>query len=822
MTGGAARRTFLRLGFAAWLVAPGAAAAATVGVTVIDEDGSPVGGAEVGLQSLDAGRFELFRRAQRATTDGAGRCELTGVEPGQYAIAARTSASTFVEPEQNALAGPVAVTIERPEETVRVRVELHRGTRLCTRFVLDGSRLDVSGKVRRHELETGFAIEEGLRREEDRCVQLFAGRWEIGLEPPRGYLLVGLEVDRDALDGHLATLDVRPGSPASFVTWSLLARARLAGRVSFAGERCSVTVRAELLEGNDWRIDADRRGGSLYTPVEARPDPTTGDYEMDLPDGRWHVAPVGESLESAEPASVVLDIASGEVRPQDFTIRCKGSDGGATLSVFVEGPGGERVEEAVVELWPAEPAERGREPIARKRPPAYGAARFENLSPGPYRLVAGQATLRENARTIRFDPQDRETLSQTIALLPAAELHVRVEPDGDRDAIGAAVRLERDTTTPLETELGNAQLLAALEHPSATVDATHRVRVRGIYPGTYAVSASGDDLFLEFRDDGEWVKEVELNFGETEVVELDARVVPASLVTAHLFCAGGEPLPSQADARLVPSTARPVDPLDDAWEREVRLARRVTLGVRGDDELALGPLDPGSWLVALRPATFDRWTWASGTENGHEAQSVEIARGERTGLGHVAIDCAPAIRVTLDVQSGAATPDLSGTRLDEELTLHATLVTPRGERVEPGRPTLERHRRLLVLRGLAEGVVAGELRLAHPHFVPEPSVRVELAGELVRGRTLDVRVPVSEVGSAVEVELADPAIAAGRLIAADGTVRVAPATGSRLWFPNLRAGSWRLELCESADCAGALREAGAVEVEAHVTLELRR
>ena len=57
--------------------------------------------------------------------------------------------------------------------------------------------------------------------------------------------------------------------------------------VYFEGERFGVAVQAELLQAGDWLPQAEARGGSLYTPVLASPDPRTGAYEMDLPDGSF-------------------------------------------------------------------------------------------------------------------------------------------------------------------------------------------------------------------------------------------------------------------------------------------------------------------------------------------------------------------------------------------------------------------------------------------------------------------------------------------------------------------------------------------------------
>ena len=51
------------------------------------------------------------------------------------------------------------------------------------------------------------------------------------------------------------------------------------------------------------------------------------------------------------------------------------------------------------------------------------------------------------------------------------------------------------------------------------------------------------------------------------------------------------------------------------------------------DRFDAGPLVAASYVVALRPAGFDRWTWAFGTENGADAGSFELREGQQVDLG---------------------------------------------------------------------------------------------------------------------------------------------------------------------------------------------
>ena len=799
------------------------AAAATVHVKVVDENGAPVGRARVFLQQggKENALGNPFRRSRLAETSAGGHVQFDGLQPGHYVLGTRTVDSLLGKDEDNPLAPRAQVTIDTPDQVLQVQLELQRGTQLCTRFVIDGSRLDAVGSVSRKELESGYSTKNGLRREEDLCELLFAGRWDVRLEPPGGYVLVDLDINGSSSGESTALLDVRSGSPTQHVTWYLVALARLEGKVYFEGERFGVLIRAELLQPGDWLTQAEARGGSLYAPVQVRPDHQTDDYAVDLPDGRWRIQAVGDGLEQADPAMVEVDISKGEQYRQDFTVRGESSGYQLGLKVTVKSPNGTRVADAVVELWPAGPEQRRETPLASERTQRWGSARIRNLEPGEYRVVAGHRGFREGVITVEFDPDDVDSRSRTIRLDRAAELNVRLVPDEEHDIAGGVIELTRDDE-PLATELADEKLLNELRHPRAEFDATDRAWVSGIYAGSYRVTGSHDRLLFEFKQDGRWVEQPEIEFADGQSRELEARVVPAATVAGQLYCVGGEPLPGNADLRIVPAGARPGDPLDREWQKETVLERNSLLGGEHHDAFDVGPLPPADYLVAVQPATFDRWTWAYGTENGAEAQSFQAKRGETIALGAIAVDCAPALHVTLTVGSGRDAPDLSGTRWERDLQLQATIVTQDGQRHQLQRADLERYERLLILRGFQEGEVNGEISLCHDHFVPGPWIRVPFSGSLSRGGTLPVVVPIADVGGAIELKVASRAVVAAGLVDAQGIERIAPLEDGSVSIPNLPVGAYELQLCAEPDCATLLGEPETIEIEPHRTLELRR
>ena len=805
-----------------FLVSIAPAAAATVLVKVVDENGSPVQRPYVYLQrGDDAVTGNPLRHHRHVQADSDGNARFDDVQAGHYVVGARTYDTLSIRGEETPLAPRVRLTIDDPDQVVEVQLELHRGTLLCTRFVIDGSQLDAWAHLMRQELESGYSTDQHLKREQESCEPLFAGRWELRLAPPGGYLLVDLDVNGTSVAGSVAQIDVRPGSRTQYVTWYLMAPARLEGTVYFDGESFPVTIRADLIEGGEWLAGAEARGGSHYTPVLAFPDTRTRDYAMDLPDGWWRVRPIGDGLIEADPSEIELEISAGEHRRLDFTLRGGSSESAQGLEVSVSSPSGERVNDAIVELWPADPGQRGESPLARARTQRGGSARLSNLEPGTYRLVAGHKSYRETAQTITFDPEDDDTRSQSIQLRQATDLTVLLQSAEETDTRGGAVELAR-VDGAIETELAEERFLRRLRKPSAEFDATGRARVLGIYAGTYRVKAYHDRVFYEFKQGSRWVEEAEVSFGDAESVQLEARAVPAATVAGSLYCEGGEPMPTRAEVRVVRPSARPADPLDDAWEAGVVFEREVLLGGEQRDAFRVGPLQHGSYLIAVQPATFGRWTWAFGTEDGNDAQAFEVNAEEQVDLGEIAVDCSPAVRITLDVPSDRGVPDLSETSWQRDLEFAATVVTQEGKSLELRRPTVERYERLMKLRDLPEGELRGEIWLRHDYFVPDEWVYVPIEGTLSRGVRFDVVMPVVDVGGAIELTDASRSAEASLLVSTDGAERVELFQDGAASFRNLSIGTYQMQLCADAACENRLGDPEAIEVTELRTIKLKR
>ena len=76
----------------------------------------------------------------------------------------------------------------------------------------------------------------------------------------------------------------------------------------------------------------------------------------------------------------------------------------------------------------------------------------------------------------------------------------------------------------------------------------------------------------------------------------------------------------------------------------------------------------------MRPTGFDRWTWAFETYDSADAHQVQVGEGGGEGfdLGIFHLDCAPAVDVVPEVDSGDLFPELHGVAvsLQSALTAH--------------------------------------------------------------------------------------------------------------------------------------------------------
>jgi protocatechuate 3,4-dioxygenase beta subunit len=798
---------------AALLLAPpaaGPARAELLEVQVLDDEGRPLEDVPVFLRRVDAGFRTLSRgRAwfgERSNREGVAAFD--ALDPGQYVVEFRNLAPRgLVPPRDNPYVATPRVTIGAGDGVARAAVELWRGVIVVTRVNVDpgpaGARLHLK------EIDHGDEIEAVLQGGEYVEHLLVPGRWELSLEPPRGYLLQDLEVDGRSLGGSRARLELGRDSPVRHVTWHYAAPAALHGTVTWLGEAVGATVIARLVEPGLWIDAAEERGGSVYDSLRAGVDPRDGKFELELPDGLWTVTVEGRWIESAEPEAHEVRLAPGEDRRLDFVVRSDPEGGGKPLRVRVVDPEGERVDAAVVEVWRGDVDPRDSEPAGRGIAQAFGYARIRGVAGDDLRIAAAHPRWVEGrVDPATFDPEEEDPPPVTVRLRPGARVHGFATGEDREPVEGVGLVLERQDDEPA-VWIDDEYLLARIATPEGRSDATGHAWIRGVWPGRYKARGKplGPRTFVRFRDGRRVVEEVELALVDGQDAELELLVLPAASFRGTLACGRAIALPGSASIVAVPAELSPEE--HDEQELLDAAALRlddVPLSGRLRDTFHAGPLEADAYRLALRPTGWDRWTWLPGTERPREAATIQAVLGEPVDLGSVDVDCGPAILVAPLAARDVPLPDLTGARVRGPL---GTVVLD-DEAREVRRAKVDARRGRVFLRDLPEGEAVLELSLIHPYFLPSPELALVAEGTLERGRTLTLAPPLSGVGGALRL-LSSQGVAA-RITDAAGGRRLVALTGGVAEFPSLVPGPFDAALCGDAECSAVLAEWSGVEV----------
>lgn len=782
---------------------------ATVDLQVLDELDQPIDGLEIGLYPAET--VLHYGQAARGITDAAGRVVLQGVDPGRYEAQAG-SRDRFVRLENHPLLRPPSITVEHETDTLRTTLRFVRGVPVVFRVAAEGSELPGATLMLR-DLDHDYSTQIPLRRME-REIRLTHGRWTAAIRPVPGYLLTSVEVNREALPGHVAELDLIAGDLTSYASFEYAAPATIWGYVVFRGERFGVRVVARLQEPGPWLQAARERGGSVFDEVRAGPD-SRGNYEMVVPDGRWLVTAEGDDLVSAEPQQVEVVLQPGQEQRVDFTVRGEESPGPGLLTVEVRDPTDLRVGGAVVEIWPEDPVQREEEPLARERTHRWGTTSFRGLGADTYAIVAGHPGYVEGS-AVSPPPErnERNRRRVLVRLQRGATLHTVARED-DVPVAGVEVVLTR--LEPFESMLASDEIQGWIQRPHGTTDETGHLWLRGIYPGRYRMSGTvargdGEWSFVEFHDSAarRWSREPERVYAGERTDEIEIRLAPAGGLRARLHCSDGSPLPEEADVLVLPADRVWSGRVTSAWLADAVLNEKaLVLEQRARDRLTVGPLESGPRHLLVRPLEHNRWTWAIGTESPSEAAVISVVAGELTDLGAVAVDCAPAVAVRPLPPDGWTLPDLAAaTWFDPVAELSGTITRDDEVRRLP-------HSRLRLetdgvqFRDLPEGLARLSAIVRSPFFLPDPEQRVDIETRLERGRTVELEPPVVGIGGAIEIPLPDDlaavVVAARALPLQPGEKPVKPKIWAvhegRVRIPSLVAGAYRIEICVEPTCA---------------------
>ncbi|MCP3982349.1 MAG: carboxypeptidase regulatory-like domain-containing protein [bacterium] len=801
-------------------LAGASARAATVVVEARERDGRPVSELSLTLREKPAEAGTMWGRFSTRTvvTDASGRAIWGDVPPGTHTVrVAGATAHGYVDPDANPQAPPPSLTVVDEEETVGVDLVLWRGARVVARLDVDRGELPRT-QVRFFGLQTGQRIvaPPNVAGEVERV--LLPGRWNLSVEPPPGYLLVGLEIDGVDDPGHQAVLELDEYSPTTHVRWLFAAPATISGRVTKETDASGpLDVVAHLVEPGPWIEAARARGGSVFDVVQARwVAPRL--YEMVVPSGRWVVRPEGPRLIESSPAEVELALEPGGAATQDFLVRHEDSSGSG-LSVRVMTPDHGYIKGASVEVWARET--RDGEPqyrVDERETELFRAARFYDLPPGNYVVYAAHPDYLETSIEINdYEPLDGELVPARVVLERGAEIDAHATDEDGKPVAGVELEVQRLAELPMRIE--DAELRALKMRARRDTDATGRAKIVGLYSGAHRIHARlrGEQAVRRFvriaLPDGGHGESLDLHLGEGESATVELAVLPAASVAGSLVCHDHRALPVATSVRVFDLAAR-FDVDDPDLERNAALAHDdLPLSGGHSDDFLAGPLETGGYHVALRPVGFSYWTWVMGTERHDEALAVQTDKGGTTDLGIVEIDCSPTIDVLPLVVDGGALPE------PDDIEVEASVLAAE-QTDDPGAidVRIDRRGERILIRDLPQGKTKVELRITHPHFLPEAALTFEYEHDLQRGAAIADVLEIVSIGGSIRLLIDAPA---ARLIGPEGPGRIARSERGAIEFPSIPPGAYRVEACADPECTEIARVWESQRVVSGETLRLR-
>jgi len=802
---------------------PETLAAVDVELRFVEHGGGPLSGRHARLHFSASSHFPTtgyWPVVARKPLASDGRVRFEGLGPGTYKVSVDLRGSRWISPDANPLRPPPVFTISAGDKDLELEVEIFRG--VPVRVYLDLPVAARGFQVRFHHPASGAVMSAPLKGDGRETVRLLPrGLWEVEVLPIKGFLLVGVLVDRQDWMGTTPVLDLVTDDLPPDLVFSFTAQVEIEGTVTeINGLPSAVMIRATLLQAGPWQAAALARGVRIPQSVETPLD-ELGRYHAYLPEGLWRVEPVGEHLLETTPENAQRDLSSGDRLRTDFTVEVgPGEDFSTVLQVLVltedprstpDGAFGAVFEDdgssqtGGVLVWS------GR--LSHRLLEAYG------LPAGRYEVAVGHSETLETRLSVEYDPEQlAEELPRLVLRRGATVKMLAVDLEGRRTR-DIQLHVERLDELP-ELLVAASEFIAAKKQRTITSDLSGRGLATGFYPGVHRFEAriNGERKatgIVEVRTTGgDWQPFLELPLGSSDILEIEARERPAARIVASLDCGDDWQLPETLDIRLL-----------DGWaltskDSILHLEDLVLAGKR-HHRLVLGPLEAGRYVLGLHPEGFDRWTWVYGAVTPEEAEALLIKEKDRDArraidLGPVQVECGPAVDLLLRVATGDPFPSQRDIRM---FARSRSQVDGQGLRDLD----LKRRRARLELRGMPRGEQVLEVRLEHPWFLPAPELLWEVPIELERGMFREVELEVEALGGAIDLrglEVETPG--------SDATVRAVQGKFStervevdhgRALIPSLPPGLWRLELCLDVDCEEAVL-LGDAEVERSQTLVL--
>ena len=835
------RRAF-PLGVALAVSAIAANAATDVTVRITDRQGRTLSDVRVALTLVESAKPRPpWMMIPPRTTGLDGQATFPQLEPGVYTTSAVGVTDPFLisptSPGSEAEQGRFTV---RDEARLIVPIVLSRGDQVTVEFRHDIPAEPVF-ELSFVELATGVRSSQRLTSRAK--ILLPVGRWRVEFESPPGLVFRSLEFDGVTVPLASDTLEITEGGRQRFVTITFTGPCFVRAHASSSGgDGFAPAISATQLAPGPLTTAATAVGAPPRSPVWIPRDaPRSSHFHGWLPDGIWRIAPVSDLLESSEPPFIDVDCTGTSQHALEFTTRMRSGDGTAPddkLTVRVLDPNDNELDDAVVEAYLQEGVDHGGEPIARSRTSArFPGARPEAVLTGLPRkalvLVAGHAKwLDASVVAGAVDParENPRFRTATVRLGAGATVEVDALKPDNTAAEGVSLRLDRDETAagtrvrPSRCVQDKA-LRQRKSHLEVRTDTTGRARITGIEPGRYvargAYVGSGEASYIVRVREGEHEPSdtLTLRFEGTELTRVTVVLSAASSVVADLVCDDNGALPLKVDARLLAAdrhapwrTTLPVGELSDSLHE---LNGRA-VGGTGTNRLRLGPLEPGEYGLAIRPAGFDRWTFAGGGDDPSRSMTLQLREGKEVDLGVWTIPCRTSLLLVAQPIGDVKTPDVSQAAVTSK-TAPQKIRVDREAAERRSYSALEPKPLLHALRlyGVPNEPVTVALQVRDRFLLPE-SVSVPaspLTLDLERGREETVPVQFEALAGSLDIVMDAPA---ARAISADGTITPIARDEKLKQFRAgpLRPGVYSVEVCADPVCSSVVHRFGEVTVTA--------
>jgi hypothetical protein len=774
------------------------------------------------------------------TTGLDGQATFPRLEPGVYATSIIGVTDPFLmSPISSGTDASQGRFTVRDEERLTVPVALARGDQITVEFRYDITD-DVVFEFSFVELATGMRLNQRLIKTTRTKVLLPVGRWRLEFRSPPGLVFRSLEFDGVTVPLASDTLEITEGGRQRFVTFTFTGPCFVRAHVwASGGEPPDLT--ATQLSPGALTTAATAVGAPPLTPVRIPQEWPRPTYHGWLPDGVWRIAPTSERLESSEPPFIDVDCTSTPQHSLEFTTRMRNGDGPARedrLRITVLDPNDNALDDAVVEVYLPETVDNNEEPIARSRtsaiyPGARPEADFTGLPRKALVIVAGHAKwIDANVVVPEVDPKKENPQHRSASVRLGAGATVEVDalkPDGTA-AEGVSLGLDRQepamTTATRPSRLVQDEALRERKaHLGARTDATGRARITGIEPGSYiargAHVGSGDTSYIVQVREGEQepADTLTLKFQGTERTKVTVVLRAAASVVAEMICDDGGALPLKLDARLLaPDRDAPWRTTLPVGELAAPLHPLNGRAVGGPEtnRLRLGPLKPGEYCLAIRPAGFDRWTFAGSGDDPSRSMRLQLREGQEVDLGVWTIPCRTSLLLVARPIGDVKAPDLShatatATIAASKIRVDREAAERRGYRALEPLPLL----RALRLYGVPNEPVNVALRVHDRFLLPESISPLPnpLALDLERGREETVPLQFEALAGSLDIAVDAPA---ARAISVDGTItRIERDERAGLLRAGpLRPGVYSVDVCADPACARVTHRFGDVTVTA--------